>query len=120
MGGKPKRERKLTTVTNDLPPVWKPENEGDFLDGIYIGTRRLKVRKSSFLTHLIQNEDTGEVQSCSGAIMDRLLARIPIDNNYVRVVFVGWVKTQNGPGRDFELQHEEGLELLPEVQEPAV
>lgn len=115
VGGKPKRERKLATITNDLPPVWKGEAEGDFIEGIYLGTRRLKVRRNSFLTHLIQNEETGEVKSCSGAIMDRLLCRVPIDNVFVRITFTGWVNTQSGKAREFDVQYEEGIELLPET-----
>lgn len=115
-GGKkarPKRERKFVEVTNDLPPVWEDPKEGDFIEGFYVRSQEIKFRKSSFLTHVLQDEETGELKSFSGAIADRKMARIP-RGTFVRVTYLGETRTSNGDAKDYRVDAEEGTRLLDE------
>lgn len=112
--GAKKKERKLVEVTNDLPDVWEPSNVDEMLEGFYIGAKNIKYRNSHFLTHMIQNEDTGEVLSFSGAIADRKLARIP-KGSWVRVTYMGKIRTTNGDAKDYRIETEEHTRLLDET-----
>ncbi len=107
-----KKERKFQEVKSDLPPVWEPE-VGDILEGIFLGSKSIKYRTKNFLTHQIQNEDTGEILSFSGAISDRMMARIP-KMSYVRVTYLGETKTSNGDAKNFKIEADDSVKLIEE------
>lgn len=118
--GKPKKERKIVEVKNDLPPVWKPAQEGDTLEGFYIGARVINYRNKPFLTHIIQDEETGEVSSFSGAIADRKMMRLP-KGSWCRVTYKGELRTNGGfDAADYGLSTEEHVRLLDEADANAM
>jgi hypothetical protein len=112
-----KKTRIYKEIKSDLPPVWEPE-EGAVLEGVFLGSRRLRIgkRHKSFLTHQIQNEETGEVQSFSGSIADRMMMRIPQDTA-VRVTYLGTVDTSNGPAKNFRIEAEASARIESDVYE---
>lgn len=106
------RERGLE-ITNDLPPVWRHENEGDELEGWYRGSKEIQYGDSKFLTHLIEDDETGEIQSFSGAIADRKMSRVKRDK-YVWITFMGIIRSKNGKTKDYRVTLEKGEEPLEE------
>lgn len=112
-----KKPRKLTRLSQDLPPQWKPQQDGEKLCGFYVKSMTITSKGRSFPIHIIQSEETGEVQSFTGAVANRLFERMP-RGTYVEVTFVGW--DQNTKGDDmkmFELDYDENADLLPEPDE---
>jgi len=112
-----KKERKRQEVASDLPPVWGGEDglkEGDVLEGIFIGSKTIKFKSKSFRTHQIQNEDTGEVLSFSGAISDGKMARIP-RGAYVWITFLGMTDTANGEAKDYKIEADASVKIESEV-----
>jgi hypothetical protein len=116
--GQKSRERG-EEVTNDLPPVWEHENEGDELAGYYRGFRELTVRGHTFRTYLIEDEETGEISSFSGAIADRKMARVPQDT-YIWITYMGSMKTAKGKAKDYKVTLPKGVDALPELLGGAV
>ncbi len=109
------KQREMQEVTNDLPPVWGGENgpePGSSIEGIYIGALQIKYRNKPFLTHQIQDEETGEILSFSGAIADRKMGRVK-KGTYVVVTFVGYIKTANSDQtKDFRVMSDKSVALL--------
>lgn len=111
--GQPKERVRGEQITNDLPPVWKHEKEGDELAGWYRGSKEITYGDSKFLTHLIEDDETGEILSFSGAIADRKMSRVKRDK-FVWVTFNGIIRSKNGKTKDYTVTLEEGEEPLPE------
>jgi hypothetical protein len=110
-----KKIRKRVEVKSSLPPQWKPA-AGDTVEGIYTGSKQISPRGSSFLIHIIQNEDTGELISLAGIQIDRLLVRVPV-NSYVWITYEGKKPLPSNPSRsmhNYKLEVEEGVEIAAE------
>jgi len=108
-----KKTRTFQTVKSDLPPVWNPEEPGAVLEGIFLGSKRIGPRNKTFLTHQIQDEETGAIQSFSGAIADRMMVRIP-KGSYVRITKLEDVETSRGDAKNFQVDVDSKVELAPE------
>lgn len=110
------KQRKRAEISTALPPQWGGDEgpkEGDTLEGIYTGSKKIRYRNSAFFIHMIQSDETGEVNSFSGAIADRKLSRVP-KGTYVWVTYLGALETANGNAKDYKVEYEEGTKLLPE------
>jgi hypothetical protein len=109
-----KKTRKYATMKSDLPPVWNPREEGATLEGIYIGSKRLnlgfdrKTRETNWMvTFQIQNEETGEVYSVSGTVLERLFKRVKISTP-ILLTFLGMKRSGGGnETKIFELAYDE-------------
>ena len=109
-----KKTRKYTRMKSDLPEPWNPREAGATLEGIYIGSKRLnlgfdrKTRETNWmLTFQIQDEDTGEIKSVSGTVLERLFARVKV-NTPVLLTFVEMRRSGNGNDTKlFELDYDE-------------
>jgi hypothetical protein len=114
-----KKVRKRVEVKSDLPPKWDPK-AGDTLEGLYLGPKQISPNGSTFLIHIIQDEDTGEVQSLAGVQIDRMLARIDREktpNPYVWITYEGKKPLPKNPSRsmhNYKLEVEEGVEIADE------
>lgn len=109
-----KKTRKYAAMKSDLPPVWNPREEGATLEGIYIGSKRLnlgydrKTRETNWMvTFQIQSEETGEVHSVSGTVLERLFKRVKVSTP-VLLTFVEMKKSGGGnETKIFELAYDE-------------
>jgi hypothetical protein len=101
------KERKLVEVTSDLPDMWEPQ-PNDVLKGIYVGPKRLREGSaSSFLIHMVQDEETGEILSFTGKVADRKLTMVKL-GTYVEITYLGeTLKTSNGMAKDFKILSDE-------------
>lgn len=109
-----KKTRKYTQLKSDLPEPWNPREEGATLEGIYIGSKRLnlgydrKTRETNWMTTFqIQNEETGEIRSVSGTVLERMFARVKAGTP-VLLTFVEMKRS--GGGNDtkiFDLAYDE-------------
>jgi len=101
------KERKLVELTSDLPETWDPQ-ANDVIKGIYVGPKRLREGSaSSFLIHIIQDEETGELISFTGKVADRKLQMLKL-GSYVEITYLGeTLKTSNGMAKDFKILAEE-------------
>jgi hypothetical protein len=111
-----KKTRKRVEVKSDLPPKWSPK-PGDTVEGIYTGSKKISPRGSSFLIHIIQNEDTGELVSLAGVQIDRMLLRIKTPNAYVWITYEGKKPLPSNPSHSmhhYKLEVEDCVEIAAE------
>lgn len=109
-----KKTRKYTTLKSDLPEPWNPREEGATLEGIYIGSKRLnlgydrKTRETNWMvTFQIQNEETGEIRSVSGTVLERMFGRVKVDTP-VLLTFVEMKRSGGGnETKIFDLAYDE-------------
>lgn len=117
---KVKRPKPGVEVTNELPPKWDPDIDGQpqAIEGYYRGKKHLNSGDGGFDIHIIEqiDDETGELDSISfaGGIADRMMARVPRDT-YVWIEYKGRIKASKGKARDFKIVVEDGVELLPET-----
>lgn len=103
-------ERERQEVTGRNPP-WKPEKEGDSLEGTYKGFVMVPDgRKGTFASFQIELEN-GNTVGISGAVLESKFKRIP-QGTFVWIVYVGTIKTANGKAHDFKVDVEKGTKLL--------
>jgi hypothetical protein len=106
-----KKIRQRQEVKSSLPPQWKPA-EGDVLEGLYIGSKQITAGSSTFLIHIIQDEETGEVLSLAGTQIDRMMRRILSPNAYVWITYEGKKQIKNGHNmHHYKLEVEKGVEV---------
>jgi hypothetical protein len=109
-----KGTRRFVPVQSELPPKWAPQ-PGDVLEGEYIGERRIPKRGGgSFLTFQIKDEETGEVCSIAGKIVERQMQRLQI-GTFVQITYEGMVPAAKGNAKKFTVAAEAGAKIAPEV-----
>ena len=106
---KPKRARRA--VESTFADKWEPQNEGDVLEGTFIGvdTAPGKRRGETFTVYHIQDDD-GKRWSASGAHLESFMKQIP-RGTYVWITFEGTKKVSNGDMNLYKVDVEEGVEL---------
>jgi len=86
---------------------------GDTLEGLYVGNHWVdpeKGKNGGFWAYHIQTED-GQRVSISGAALDNIMPQIP-RNVEIQVIFRGMISVGRNEMKDFEVNIEEGVELL--------
>lgn len=80
-------ERKKKTLTGDLPPVIEFNKEGDFVDGIYIGSRKAGVFRSS----IYEIDQKGNHFAVWGGVqLDMIMENIKV-GQWIGIRFLGRV-----------------------------
>ncbi len=103
--------RERQAVEGGFPEPWKPQEEGEMLEGIYKGHDEVTVKNRSFRSYRVQNEDTKEFFGVAGGMLKNAIERVPV-GTYVWITYKGMVETENGPAKDFEVECERGTKLL--------
>lgn len=108
----PKRERKREEVKSMMAMPWKPEKEGDCLEGTYLGMEMVKGKgkRRDFPSYHIQ-QDNGERVRIASAMLNTKLNQVP-KGTYVWLTYVGEFKTDNGNSSDYKVDVEQGTELI--------
>jgi len=107
------KERKRQEVTSNFGTPWKPEKEGDTLEGEYIGYDEVPTArngKKTFRSYRLKH-DSGEIFGVAGAVLDRKFKQIP-KGTYCWITYVGEMETSNGEAKDFRVECEQGTKLL--------
>jgi len=116
-----KRARKRQKVESMMAKPWKPENEGDCLEGIYHGMEMVpgKGKRKPFKSYHIEvgkdGVPTGERVRVASAMLNSKLNQVP-KGTYVWLTYVGDFKTENGDSPDYEVEVEDGTDLLDPLQ----
>lgn len=112
----PTRQRKRQTVESMMAKPWKPEAEGDCLEGTYLGSEMVKGKgkRPSFKSYHIEKPD-GERVRIASAMLNSKLNQIP-KGAYVWLTFIGMFQTDNGNSPDYQVDVEEGTELIDPLQ----
>ena len=112
----PTRQRKRQKVESMMAKPWKPEKEGDCLEGIYHGTEIVpgKGKRKPFKSYHIEKPD-GERVRIASAMLNTKLNQVP-KGTYVWLTYLGMFKTENGDSPDYEVEVEDGTELLDPLQ----
>lgn len=112
----PKRERKRQKVESMMARPWKPEAKGDCLEGIYQGMEIVpgKGKRKAFPSYHIERPD-GERVRVASAMLNTKLNQVP-KGAYVWLTYLGMFTTQNGDSPDYEVETEEGTELIDPLQ----
>lgn len=100
-------------VDSSYAEPWKPEKEGEEIEGIYLGYSNVpspRKGQEPFKSYNIKIAD-GTYVGVSGAILGSKLVRIP-KGAYIWVKYVGMIKTGNGLAKDFIVTCERGTKLL--------
>ncbi|KKM67180.1 hypothetical protein LCGC14_1473670 [marine sediment metagenome] len=84
--------------------TWKPEKEGDTIEGILMETKTNVGKNKSNIYMLLT--DNGEVGVWGGTVIDSRLKDIPDDGaERIKIEFLGWKEGANGQYRDFDVFH---------------
>jgi len=79
-------------VGTGLPPVWKPEKKGDFIEGIY-HFKKLDVGENNANMYYIKDVKTGEITSIWGStVLDDKMNIHANLGDVIRVTYLGKVK----------------------------
>lgn len=103
---------KFKKVESTFADPWTPQNPGDVLLGVYVGSEMAPGRKKEefFRVWKIRAED-GKAWSIAGAQLESIMRQIP-RNTYVRVTFQGKTTVASGNEmRLFEVECAEDTEL---------
>lgn len=113
---KPKRQRKRTTVQSMMAEPWKPENVGDCIEGFYRGAETVpgKGSRKPFKSYHIETED-GERRRVASAMLNSKMNQIP-KGAYVWLTFKGMFESQNGQSPDYDVEVEDGTDLIDPLQ----
>lgn len=113
---KPKRQRKRQTVESTMAAPWKPEKVGDCLEGFYRGSEMVpgKGNRKPFKSYHIETED-GERRRVASAMLKTKLNQIP-KGAYVWLTYTGMFDTDNGPSPDYNVEVEDGTDLVDPLQ----
>lgn len=104
--------RQRQTVGSNYATPWKPEGEGETIEGIYSGYNVVRGdRNESFKSHKVKPEGKEEYIGVSGALIDGMLLRVPA-GTYVWITYKGLIKTKNGQAKDYNVECEKGTKLL--------
>ena len=109
------KNRQRQEVKSNFPVPFKPEKEGEFVEGVYYGFNLVDDgRGKEFKSHKIKPDDSDEFIGVSGAFLDQKMMRIP-KGTYVWVTYKGEEKTKNGNAKVFQVECEEGTKLKEET-----
>ena len=109
-------ERQRQTVDSAYADPWKPEKEGEVLEGFYLGFTKVpspRKEQGPFKSYNVKTEG-GEYRGISGAIVGSKLQRVP-KGTYIWVTYKGKIKTNQGMAKDFDVECEAGTKLLDPV-----
>ena len=110
------RKKSSEEVKSNFPVPFKPEREGEFVEGKYLGFNVVDDgRGKDFKSHKLKPDDSDEMIGVSGALLDQKMERIP-KGAYVWITYEGEMKTKNGTAKQFKVECEEGTKLLSEDQ----
>lgn len=113
---KPKRERKRQTVESTMAEPWKPEKVGDCIEGFYRGAEMVpgKGSRKPFKSYHIETE-SGERRRVASAMLNTKMNQIP-KGAYVWLTYKGMFESQNGKSPDYDVDVEDGTELIDPLQ----
>lgn len=110
--------RKTEPLATVFPPVWSPENPGEYLIGEYIGMNSEPKGKFKFNSFEFALETTngnyiraknpyipvkGEIVSVSGEVLDRAFAKVKAGKIAIKYLGLGEKKGKNNPAKLFEV-----------------
>lgn len=108
----PREKKNVAEVKSTFPVPWKPEQEGDTLEGTYHGYNIVPDgRGQTFKSHKFKEDGAEEYDGISGAMIDQKMERIP-KGTYVWVTYLGEVQTKNGKAKDFKVECDSTVKLL--------
>lgn len=115
-GASKPRQRKRQSVKSMMAAPWKPENEGDCLEGIYHGVETVKGKgkRGDFKSYHIEKPD-GERVRVASAMLNTKMNQIP-KGSYVWLTYKGMFETSNGESPDYDVDVEDGTELIDPLQ----
>lgn len=108
-GGAPKRGKKVESTFADK---WEPINEGDELEGRYIGSELAPGKNGEmFRVYHIENAE-GKRWSVAGAHLDSIMPQIP-RGTYVWIIYEGeeYLRNKNTM-KKYSVTPEEGTRLI--------
>jgi hypothetical protein len=98
-------------VESTFADKWEPQNDGDTLEGTYIGTEMANgKRDEKFRVFHIQDE-SDKRWSVSGSYLESKMRQIP-RGTYVWITYTGTRKVNNGDMFLFDVDVAEGTQLL--------
>lgn len=103
-------------VKSNFPVPWKPETEGQVLEGVYRGFNLVDDERKEgdqFKSHKIKPDDSDEMMGVSGAFLDQFMERVP-KGSYVWITYLGQKKVKNGMSKQFKVEVEAGVKLKDE------
>lgn len=109
--------RKMQEVGSDFAEPWNPENEGDKLEGEFIGVdlvptkRRNRDGSKFFKSYRILPEGKEQPLGVSGAFLNTKMPRIPV-GTFVCITYLGKTETDNGTAKDYQVECEAGVRLI--------
>lgn len=108
-----KERKRGRVVESDFCDPWEP-GEGEVLEGTYIGVDNVPTKrgdKESFKSYRIRVDGQEKPVGVSGAFLESKMRRIKL-GTYLWITYKGKVQTNNGPAKDYEVEIEEGAQLL--------
>lgn len=101
-------------VKGGFPEPWKPESEGEEIEGFYKGYDEVPSGRNDnkyFRSYRILPEGSEEMRSVSGAMLKNAIERIPT-GTYIWITYLGETETKNGTAKNYKVEAEEGTKLL--------
>lgn len=84
--------RKTVSLNYEKTTTWKPTNEGDKLEGVYVRKEEFEYNGKPTVKYVV--ESNGELYGLYGAALKRQFAQIP-EGSYVWIEFTGKASTKN-------------------------
>lgn len=112
------KKREFKKVESTFADPWVPENKGDQLEGLYVGTEEAPGKKRGELFRVWKIKDAnGKAWSISGAQLKSIMKQIP-RNTYVQVTYLGTEETRDGNKMKlFDVAAEAGTQLRDPYEE---
>ena len=105
------RNREREEVKGGFPEPWKPAEVGETIEGIFVGIDLVPDgRKGEFISYRIMDEESEELRSVSGAMLQTSLGRVPY-GTYVWITYVGTERLANGLAKVYKVEMEKGVKL---------
>ncbi|HEA84586.1 MAG TPA: hypothetical protein ENI04_01225 [Candidatus Wildermuthbacteria bacterium] len=85
-------------------PMWKPQKEGDMLEGVLMEKKEKVGRNKSNIYTFLSDDD--EIQLWGSVVIDSRLKNIPADGTeMVRIEYLGEKEGENGMYKDYDIFH---------------
>jgi len=113
----PARARKRKAVDSSMAKPWNPETKGDSIEGTYLGREKVRGKGSrrDFWSYHFETTD-GRVR-VSSAMLNSKMNQIP-PGAYCWVTYTGKFLTGNGESKNFDVDVEDGTDLLDPLNTP--